>query len=166
MRQATTREEKRDIKNQFKNIKNSINYDKSLYDKASTDIKRRGSIFTGKKEQEKEYNKTVAELKNKRDESKAVYRNAVHDYVNKNQAKSDRMMKKDPKTGLSKYDRKAIKMAYKANDQASDDQRMVTQANKAAENGYFGGAYNKKSELKQRFAAQGKLPNHLKSQFF
>ena len=105
-------------------------------------------------------------MKNKRDESKAVYRTAVHDYVNKNQAKSDRMMKKDPKTGLSKYDRKAIKMAYKANDQNADEQRMLTQANKAAENGYFGGAYNKKSELQQRFAAQGKLPNHLKGQFF
>ena len=166
MRQATTREEKREIRKQYENIKNSINYNKSLYNKASNDIKRRGSIFTGKKEQEKEYNQTAAELKNKRDESKAVYRNAVHDYVNRNQAKSDRMMKKDPKTGLSKYDRKAIKMAYKANDQNADEQRMLTQANKAAENGYFGGAYDKKSELKQRFAAQGKLPNHLKSQFF
>ena len=166
MRQASTREEKREARKQFKNIKKEIERRKSNYDKAGSDYKRRGSILSGKQEQKKVYDQTSAKLKNERDMAKAIYRNAVHNYVNNNQAKSDRMMKKDPKTGLSQYDRRAIKMAYKANDAKADEQRMINQANRASDNGYFGGAYDKKSELRQRFAAQGKLPDHLKGPLF
>ena len=167
MRQATTKEERLEAKKARDNMMAQIERDRSNYDRELGRVKSHVKRFgknNWKKTQENEYNTKATTLKNKREEYGNDFKKQADDFaLRKSVDLKDKYSKVDPRTGLSKYDRKMIKRGYKEMDAERDVAKFKQIQQNAPTNGYFGDVVgNKKNELRGRYAAQGKLPDHLK----
>lgn len=164
-RQAVTPQDKQDAKKAYKAELKMLARTMDKYNKQNREAQ--SVVPRNKKDQralqEQEFNANMQKLNKEREAAKNDYMHAANKYVRKNSLYTNKKNQiVDKNTQMTKLDRKALRRAYKEMDGQVDRANEVKMLQNARNNGYYQDPYDKKTMIKNRLAAKGKLPDHMK----